>query len=194
MRQPLEEGEVTIVRVHGAARFPARFILVAAMNPCPCGFLGDPRKACRCSPTRIQHYRGRVSGPLLDRIDLHIEVPRVSLDELSGDRDGEPSANVRRRVVAARELQQRRFEKELGIHTNAQMSLRHLLTHAQPDGRGRVLLKMAGDRMGFSGRAFHRVMRVARTIADLEGAADVGEKQIAEAIGYRVLDRQGPMV
>ena len=171
--------------------FPASFTRAAPMNPRPVVSLGDPRKACRCSPTRIQHYRGRVSGPLLDRIDLHIEVPRVSLDELSGDRDGEPSANVRRRVVAARELQQRRFEKELGIHTNAQMSLRHLITQAQPDGRGRALLKMAGDRMGFSGRAFHRVMRVARTIADLEGVAGVGEKHIAEAIGYRVLDRGG---
>lgn len=122
---------------------------------------------------------------------MHIEVPRVSLDALPGDRDGEPSANVRRRVIAAREVQQRRFEKELSIHTNAQMSIRHLIEHAQPGGR--ALLKMAGDRMGFSGRAFHRVMRVARTIADLEGAADVGEKHIAETIGYRVLDRQRPI-
>ncbi len=128
----------------------------------------------------------------MDRIDLHIEVARVPIEALDSDQPGESSANVRRRVIAAREIQQRRFVQAPGIHTNAQMSIRHLFEHAQPDGRGRALLKMAGERMGFSGRAFHRVMRVARTIADLDGCETVGEKQIAEAIGYRVLDRQSP--
>jgi magnesium chelatase family protein len=137
----------------------------------------------------VRQYRGRVSGPLLDRIDLHIEVPRVSLDAISGDRDGESTASVRARVIAAREVQSTRLAAEPGIHCNAQMGLRLLKHHAMPDGRGRALLRMAAERLGLSGRAFHRILRVARTIADLDGAGQVGEKHIAEAVGYRVLDR-----
>lgn len=192
LRQPIEEGRVMIVRAHSSACFPARFILVAAMNPCPCGYLGDSRRACRCPPTRVRQYRARISGPLLDRIDLHIEVPRVSLDAISGDKDGESTADVRRRVIAAREVQSGRFAEEPEIHCNAQMGLRLLKLHAIPDARGRALLRMAAERLGLSGRAYHRILRVARTIADLDGTANVGEKQIAEAVGYRVLDRAGP--
>jgi magnesium chelatase family protein len=191
LRQPLEEGRVTIVRAHGSASFPARFVLVAAMNPCPCGYLGDSRRACRCPPTRLRQYRARISGPLLDRIDLHIEVPRVSLDAIAGDKDGESSESVRGRVIAAREMQTERFAVEPGIHCNAQMGLRLLRRHAASDARGRALLRMAAERLGLSGRAYHRILRVARTIADLDGAAQVGEKHIAEAVGYRALDRAG---
>jgi len=133
-----------------------------------------------------------VSGPLLDRIDLHIEVPRVSLDALSSDTGGESSASVRARVIAAREIQSRRFADAPGVHANAQMGICALNRHAKPDPRGKTLLRMAAERLGLSGRAYHRILRVARTIADLEGAEAVGEKHIAEAIGYRVLDRARP--
>jgi len=189
LRQPLEDGKVTVVRVHGSACFPARFILVAAMNPCPCGYLGDARRACQCTSTRIRQYRSRVSGPLLDRIDLHIEVPRVSLDALAADREAESSESVRGRVVAAREMQAQRFAADVGVHANAQMGLRLLRRHANPDARGWGLLRIASERLGLSARAFHRILRVARTIADLEGVGRTGEKHIAEAVGYRVLDR-----
>jgi magnesium chelatase family protein len=189
LRQPMEEGRVTLVRVHGSATFPAGFVLVAAMNPCPCGFLGDTRRACRCTPTRIRQYRGRVSGPLLDRIDMHIEVPRVSLDALASDRDAESSAAVRARVIAARQIQMERFGNDSGVHTNGQMGLQHLKRHAIPDRRGKGLLRMAADRLGLSGRAFHRILRVARTIADLKRAPTVTDQHVTEAVGYRVLDR-----
>ena len=190
MRQPLEDGRVTIVRIHGTATFPARFMLVGAMNPCPCGYLGDYQKACRCSPMRLRHYRSRLSGPLLDRIDLHIEVPRVSIDALASDTEAESSANVRRRVIVAREIQTRRFAGHAGIHCNAQMRPAQMRLFARPDARGITMLKMAAERLGLSGRAYHRILRVARTIADLDGSPGVGERHIAEAVGYRVLDRQ----
>jgi len=189
LRQPLEDGSITIVRAHGSASFPAKLVLVASMNPCPCGHLGDARRACRCPPTAVRRYRGRVSGPLLDRIDLHIEVPRVSLDAIAGTSDGESTAAVRTRVIAAREIQTARYADEPGAHCNAQMRLRLLTRHAWPGQRGHALLRMAAERLGLSGRAYHRILRVARTIADLEGATDVGEKHVAEAVGYRVLDR-----
>ncbi len=150
-------------------------------------------KSCRCTPTRLRQYRSRLSGPLLDRIDLHIEVPRVSLDALASDTEGESSANVRRRVIAAREIQTRRFADQPGVHCNAQMRLAQLRAFARPDPRGMAMLKMAAERLGLSGRAYHRIIRVARTIADLDGAAVVGEKHIAEAIGYRSLDRTVPV-
>jgi magnesium chelatase family protein len=159
---------------------------------CPCGYLGDYQRACRCSTTRLRHYRSRLSGPLLDRIDLHIEVPRVPIDALAADTEGESSANVRRRVIAARAVQSRRFSDLRGIHCNAQMRLAQLRSFARPDARGLAMLKMAAERLGLSGRAYHRILRVARTIADLDGAATVGEKHVAEAIGYRALDRAGP--
>jgi magnesium chelatase family protein len=189
LRQPLEEGRVTVVRASGSATFPARFTLVAAMNPCHCGFLGDSQRACRCSPTRIRQYRSRVSGPLLDRIDMHIEVPRVSLDALSSDSIAESSETVRCRVIAARDVQARRFSAGPGIHCNAQMTVRSLREHARPDDRGLGLLRMAADRLGLSGRSYHRILRVARTIADLDGSASVRERHVAEAVSYRVLDR-----
>ncbi len=162
-----------------------------ATQGCPCGFLGDSMKSCRCTPTRLRHYRSRLSGPLLDRIDLHIEVPRVPLDALASDVDGEPSANVRRRAIAAREVQTRRFADQVGIHCNAQMRFAQLRAFARPDPRGLAMLRMAAERLGLTGRAYHRIIRVARTIADLDGATTVGEKHIAEAIGYRAMDRAG---
>ncbi|MDM7916532.1 MAG: YifB family Mg chelatase-like AAA ATPase [Candidatus Eisenbacteria bacterium] len=189
LRQPLEEGRVTIVRAHGGTTFPARFVLVAAMNPCPCGFLGDRRRACSCPPMKVRHYRSRVSGPLLDRIDLHIEVPRVSLDALSNDAPGESSAAVRERVLAARAVQTHRFRNFPGIHCNAQMDVRLLTTFASPETKGRGLLRLAAERVGLSGRAYHRILRVARTIADMNGDETIQVDHVAEAIQYRVLDR-----
>jgi len=163
--------------------------------PCPhgcgCGYLGDFQRACKCTPTQIRCYRARLSGPLLDRIDMHIEVPRVPIDALDSDTEAEPSAFVRRRVTAAREVQSRRFAELPGIHCNAQMRIAHLRAFARPDPRGLAMLKMAAERLRLSGRAYHRILRVARTIADLDGAETVREKHIVEAIGYRGLDRAG---
>jgi magnesium chelatase family protein len=189
LRQPLEDGTAVVVRVSGSSIFPARFMLVAAMNPCPCGNLGDYQVACTCTQTRIRRYRARLSGPLLDRIDMHIEVTRVPIDALDSDVEAESSAEVRRRVIAARERQSQRFRDLPGVHCNAHMRLAHLRAFARPEPRGLVLLKTAAERLRLSGRGYHRILRVARTIADLDGAAEIREKHIAEAIGYRGVER-----
>ena len=188
LRQPLEEGVVTIARASSALTFPARVTLVAAMNPCPCGHLTDPQKACRCSPGEIQRYRARVSGPLLDRIDLHVEVPPVRAPDLLGGSDAEPSAAIRERVAAARQLQARRFSRAK-ITCNAHMTGRLIRRHCPLDGDGMRLLEQAVTRLALSARAHDRVLKVARTIADLEGAAAIALAHLAEAIQYRALDR-----
>jgi magnesium chelatase family protein len=189
LRQPLEQGEVTISRALTSTTFPARFLLVASMNPCPCGYLGDSRHQCRCHDTQIERYMARVSGPLLDRIDLHIEVPAVPFQELSASADGTSSVQMREQVRRAREVQRRRFGGD-GQRLNAHMSGRQLRKYCALDNAGRTLLKQAMDDLGLSARAHDRILRVARTVADLEGSAAVREAHVVEAIGYRSLDRK----
>jgi magnesium chelatase family protein len=189
LRQPLEDGQVTISRALNSTTFPARFVLVASMNPCPCGYLGDSRHACKCSPMQIERYMGRISGPLLDRIDLHIEVPAVPFQELSAQADGTSSALMREQVSRARGVQRRRFGEDKGT-LNSRMSTRQLRRHCALDGEGRQLLQTAMDELGLSARAHDRILRVARTIADLEGSEAVGGPHLVEAINYRSLDRK----
>lgn len=190
MRQPLEDGHVTIVRVGSAVQFPARFMLAAAMNPCPCGYFSDPTRECHCTPTQIQRYAARLSGPLLDRIDIHIDVPMVKCNELRGAASGkgEPSAAIRERVVAARERQLARFRADR-IFANAQMSTRQVALHCELSTDAGRLLERAMERMGLSARAHDRILKVARTIADLVGSEAVETAHISEAIQYRTLDR-----
>lgn len=188
LRQPLETGAVTIVRAIGALTFPARFQLVAAANPCPCGFLGDPRRECRCSPGEIRHYRSRLSGPLLDRIDLQLEVPAVPFRDLVNDHSAEPSARVRTRVVAARLRQADRLTGT-GRRTNAELTPAEVRRACAPDAEGLRLLELAAMKLALSARAIHRIQRVARTIADLEGEDHVSARHLAEAVSYRTLDR-----
>ncbi|AKJ65048.1 YifB family Mg chelatase-like AAA ATPase [Kiritimatiella glycovorans] len=190
LRQPLEDGEVTIARAAATVTFPSRFILVASMNPCPCGYYGDPRRACRCTPRQIRRYRDRLSGPLLDRIDLHVEVPAVSARELQSSQNGESSSAVRRRVVAARQRQQRRFAASPPVRCNAAMPARLVRRSCRPDDGAAALLRMAMDEQHLSARAHDRILKVARTIADLEGCEDLKPEHISEAIQYRSLDRQ----
>jgi len=190
MRQPLEDMKVTISRASSALTYPASFMLVAAMNPCPCGYFGDPKHACRCSFPQIHRYRSKISGPLLDRIDIHVEVPAVPYKDLLLDARSEPSAEIRRRVSRARAIQTARFGRAK-IFCNAQMGSRHLRGHCRVDDASRRLLESAIDKFGLSARAFNRVLKIARTIADLEAAADIGVEHISEAIQYRSLDRAG---
>ncbi|HYX24846.1 MAG TPA: ATP-binding protein, partial [Thermoanaerobaculia bacterium] len=189
LRQPLEEGFVTVVRARARLAFPARFSLLAAMNPCPCGHLGDPRYVCRCPPPLVERYRGRVSGPLLDRIDLHVEVPAVSLKELRSG-PGETTADVARRVAAARSLQAARFGPEAPTPNNAAMGPEQLRRFCLLDPAGRSLLDAAFEKLGLSARALDRVLKVARTIADLAGSDAIRAAHLAEAIQYRSLDRR----
>lgn len=189
LRQPLEDGYVTITRARQAVTFPARFMLAAAMNPCPCGWLGSPTRRCRCSAHQVAQYLSKISGPLLDRIDIHLEVPAVRYRELSDDRRGESSAAIRARVNAARAIQRERFAGEK-IFSNAQMTVRDVERWCQPDAEGEKLLRTAIERLGMTARAYHRVLKLARTVADLAGAERVSAVHISEAIQYRTLDRQ----
>jgi magnesium chelatase family protein len=189
LRQPLEEGHVTISRALHSTTFPASFILVAAMNPCPCGYLGDARHACKCTPLIIERYMGRISGPLLDRIDLHIEVPAVPFQELSANADGTSSAAMREQVHRARQLQRKRFGPTTH-RTNSRMTSRQLRKFCVLDTEGRNLLKTAMEELGLSARAHDRILRMSRTIADLEGAENINQSHVIEAINYRTLDRK----
>jgi magnesium chelatase family protein len=184
LREPLESGHVVISRAARQAEFPAEFQLIAAMNPCPCGFLGDWRNRCRCSPDSVARYRGKISGPLLDRIDLQIEVPALKEDEILGKAPGEATAPIRDRVVAARTAQIARQGKP-----NAKLAGGEIDTHCATDDKARALLKSAIEKMGLSARAYHRVLKVARTVADLAGSPAIATTHVAEAIQYRRMDR-----
>jgi magnesium chelatase family protein len=184
LREPLESGRITISRAARQADFPARFQLIAAMNPCPCGYLGHPNNKCRCTPDQVTRYRARISGPLLDRIDLHIEVPALREDELTAAASGESSDIIRSRVEAARQRQQARQNK-----ANAQLGSQEVDLHCSPDEAGTVLLKQAISRLNLSARAYHRILKVARTIADLASESHVKSQHVAEAIQYRRNDR-----
>jgi magnesium chelatase family protein len=189
MRQPLEDGKVTISRAATSITYPSRFMLVAAMNPCPCGYFSDPQHECTCTALMIQRYRSKISGPLLDRIDIHVEVPPLKFQELSRDSVAESSQPIQARVRRAREIQQQRLSRTK-IHCNAQMGSRHLKSFCQVDEASRRLLETAINKLGLSARAYTRILKVARTIADLEGAEHIQSFHISEAIQYRSLDRQ----
>jgi len=188
LRQPLEEGSVTIVRAVGSLTFPASFMLAAAMNPCPCGYFTDPRRECRCTPSQIHKYMSRISGPLLDRVDIHVDVPALRYKELAGEYTGESSSQVRQRVNEARKVQRERF-KGHRIFSNGAMTSRHLKKFCQLDQEGRDVLKMAINELGISARAYDRILKVSRTIADLESVESIKSDHISEAIQYRTLDR-----
>ncbi len=188
LRQPIENGEVTVSRAVASITYPASFMLVSAMNPCPCGYLGDPRHQCICTPGQIQRYRRRVSGPLLDRIDIHIEVPAVPYKQLSADTAGEPSSAIRERVMKAREIQLERFRGDK-IFCNSQMKSRHIKKYCSLTDEARTLLETAMQKLHLSARAYTRILKVSRTAADLDASAHIQPHHVAEAIQYRTLDR-----
>ena len=190
LRQPIEEGRVTISRAVGSMTFPSEFMLVAAMNPCPCGQWGNSRRECRCGPLAIQRYRSRVSGPLLDRIDLHVEVPDVPYKAMASDIAGEPSEKIRARILATREVQAKRFACRRKVYCNARMGPRELKLFCKLDDSSHQLLQMAMTQLNFSARAYDRILKVARTIADLADSETVQSHHVSEAIQYRSLDRQ----
>lgn len=189
LRQPLENGSVTISRAAGSFTFPARFMLIAAMNPCPCGYYGGGQRECRCAPHQIQRYRSRISGPLLDRIDIHVELPPLSEDELMGAPNGEGTAALRQQVTAARNCQAARYAGQ-GIYANAQMEPPHMQEHARIDSAGQACLRQALRELRLSARAHDRILRVARTIADLDHAPNITVQHLYEAVQYRCLDQR----
>jgi magnesium chelatase family protein len=189
LRQPLEDGRVTISRSKLSVEYPANFMLVCAMNPCPCGYYTDPTKECTCLPVAIQKYMAKISGPLLDRIDLHIEVPAVKYKDLSSKESGEPSEKIRDRVINARDNQTKRFRGRKGLYANAGMQSKDIREYCKLDAAGEELLKMAITKLGLSARAYDRILKVGRTIADMAGSADIRPEHISEAIQYRSLDR-----
>ncbi|HUT21244.1 MAG TPA: ATP-binding protein, partial [Anaerolineae bacterium] len=184
LRQPMEDKIVTISRASGSLTFPASFQLIAAMNPCPCGYYGDPERECSCSLGMVQRYQKRISGPLMDRFDIHIEVPRVDYDKLTSDRLGEPSEQIRGRVEAARVVQRARF-RGTKMACNADMGPAEVREHCEVDGSGKSLLRAAMQQLQMSARAYHRILKLARTIADLAGSARIEAPHVAEAIQYR---------
>jgi magnesium chelatase family protein len=190
LRQPLEDGVVTLSRAAARLTFPARFTLVAAMNPCPCGHLGSAVHACGCAPGVVERYLARISGPLLDRIDIHLRVPAVPYADLSGGSEAEPSAAIRARVEAARARQRERFRGQVGLHANAHMSSREVRRHCRQTPEIAEVLRAAVERLGLSARGCHRVLKLARTIADLAGEEGLAPAHVREAIQYRALDRR----
>jgi len=189
LRQPLENGDVTVSRAVASITYPAGFMLVAAMNPCPCGYFGDERHQCTCAPGQIHRYRHKVSGPLLDRIDIHIEVPAVPYKELSNEYSGEKSGEIRKRVVAAREIQHDRFMNDKRIYANGHMKTRHIKKYCKLQPDAQTLLETAMQKLGLSARAYTRILKLSRTIADLDASAEIQSHHISEAIQYRTLDR-----
>lgn len=190
LRQPLEEKKITVSRSKYSVEYPANFTLVAAMNPCPCGYYNHPGKECTCSPATVHRYMGRISGPLMDRIDLHIEVTPVAVGEMAAGREEESSAAIRERVMQARAIQAERFRDCEGVHTNAMMSPKMLRTYCRPDAAAQTLLERAMERLQLSARAYDRILKVARTIADLANCTGIEAAHVAEAINYRSLDRE----
>ena len=189
LRQPLEDRTINVSRAKYSVEYPCNFMFVASMNPCPCGYFGDPHHRCTCTPGQISRYLSKISGPLLDRIDIHCEIQAVPFAQLSQLEPGEPSSVIRQRVIAARQIQAERFKDCKGIHCNAQMTEKMLHIFAEPDAQSLEMLRMAMERLKLSARAYTRILKVARTIADLEGFGNVQSQHIAEAIGYRNLDR-----
>jgi magnesium chelatase family protein len=190
MRQPLEDRQITISRAKFTIEYPASFMLVASMNPCPCGYYNHPEKECVCSPGVVQKYLNKISGPLLDRIDIHIEVVPVPFDKLSDGRPTDGSESIRTRVLVARKMQEERFTSHNGVHSNAQMSSRMLRKYCEIDSAGHTLLKNAMEKLGLSARAYDRILKVSRTIADLDQSEKIQTVHLAEAIQYRSLDRE----
>lgn len=189
LRQPLEDREINISRAKFSVKYPAGFMFVASMNPCPCGYYNHPDKECQCSPTQVKRYLGKISGPLLDRIDLHVEVVPVPFKDLTNNQQGETSQQIRQRVIAAREIQQKRFENHPEIHCNAQMTSALIRKYCVISPAGEKLLSTAMERLGLSARAFDRIKKVSRTIADLANSENIEVQHLAEAIQYRSLDR-----
>ena len=190
MRQPIEDRVITVSRAKYSVDYPASFMLVASMNPCPCGYYGHPKKRCTCQPGQVNRYMNKISGPLLDRIDIQIEIQPVDFDQLASREPGEPSAAIRERVIAARKIQQERYKNYPGIHCNAQMNSRLLHEFAWPDEAGMAKLKEKMEKLSMSARAFDRILRVARTIADLDSSEKIELRHLSEALGYRSLDRE----
>ncbi len=191
MRQPMEERKVTISRAKMALEFPANFMLIASMNPCPCGYFNHPERECTCPPGAVQKYLNKISGPLLDRIDLHVEVTPVAFSELNNAKMGENSDTIRERVIKARNIQSERYKDEIGIYANAQITTKILRAVCEIDQVGELLLKKAMERLNLSARAYDRILKVSRTIADLAGSEKIKPEHLAEAIHYRSLDREG---
>jgi magnesium chelatase family protein len=190
LRQPLEDGCVTISRAQISLCYPAQFMLAAAMNPCPCGYFGDAERTCSCGDLGIEKYFSRISGPLLDRIDIHVEVPAVPFRDLSDDRSGESSAAIRERVSVARERQLDRFAKRNGVFANAHMGPRDIKQHCGVSSEAETLLQSAISRLKLSARAYHRILKISRTIADLACSTEIAARHVSEAVQYRNLDRQ----
>ena len=190
LRQPLEDRRISISRVRCSIDYPASFTLIASMNPCPCGYYNHPTKACVCSPGQVQKYLNKISGPLLDRIDIQIEIVPVPFEEMANNHPAEPSSEIRKRVIKARQIQDTRFADQPGIYCNAQMTSKLLAQYAQPDNKGLTLLKNAMNRLNLSARAYDLILKVSRTIADLEGSEQILSAHLAEAISYRNLDRE----
>jgi magnesium chelatase family protein len=189
LRQPIEDGKVSIARASGSITYPTDFMLVAAMNPCPCGYRTDPKRECTCTHPMIKKYVSKISGPLMDRIDIHIEVPSVEYKELSSEAGGEPSANIRERVEKARRVQLDRFQNSQTF-SNAGMNTKQLRQYCQLDDASKQIMALAIDKMGLSARAHDRILKVSRTIADLDGTDTLTAEHVAEAIQYRSLDRE----
>ena len=185
----MEDGKISISRANGSFTFPAKFMLVASMNPCPCGYLGDPSHECSCSQSQIDRYLGKISGPLLSRIDIQIEVSPVKYEDLNNERAEESSGEIKKRIVAARKIQQERY-KGLEVITNSELGSRYITKFCKINKESQMLLKDAFDRLGLSARAYNKILKVARTIADLEKSDNIETRHIAEAIQYRGLDRK----